>query len=58
MDVLYSFFMGAGVATYTYSKLGRRVGYGNTQNVVTLVAVVFILVTIISYTVFRFILHI
>ena len=42
-DVLTSLFIAAGVAGLAYSKLGRRVGYGNSANVWTLVAVVFAL---------------
>ncbi len=58
MTFLYALFFGAGVAAFTYSKMGRRVGYGNTANVWTVVGVVFLLVTIFFYTVLHFLLNI
>jgi len=54
MDFFASLCFGAGVAGFAYTKLGRRVGYGNTANVWTVVGVVFVLVTIIFYTVLKF----
>jgi hypothetical protein len=51
MNLLYSVFFGAGVAGFAYTRLGRRVGYGNTQNVWTLVGVIFVLSTIVFFTV-------
>lgn len=56
MNLLYSLFFGAGVAGFAYSKMGRRVGYGNTQNVVIVVGVVFVLTTLFFLTVLKFIL--
>jgi hypothetical protein len=44
MKFLYSIFFAAGVAALAYTKLGKRVGYGNTANVWTIVGVVFVLV--------------
>lgn len=58
MDMLYSFFLGAGLAGFTYSHMGRRVGYGNTANVWTVVGVVFVIGTIVFYTVLKFILRV
>ena len=43
-NAFISLFMAAGVAAFVYAKMGRRVGYGNTANVWTLVAIVFVLV--------------
>ena len=51
MYFLYSLFFGAGVAAFVYSKMGRRVGYGNTQNVTTIVLITFVLTTIVFYTI-------
>jgi hypothetical protein len=51
MTLLYSIFFGAGVAAIAYSKLGRRVGYGNSQNVWTIVGVIFLLSTIVFFTI-------
>lgn len=40
-NALLSLFVAAGVAGLAYSKLGRRVGYGNSANVWTIVGVIF-----------------
>lgn len=56
MDLLYSLFFGAGTAAFTYTRMGRRVGYDNTQNVTAIVAVVFVLATIFFYTILKFVL--
>jgi hypothetical protein len=58
MDFLYAVFFGAGVAAFAYSRLGRRVGYGNTANVWMTIGIVFVLVTIFFFTILKFILHI
>lgn len=58
MDLLFSIFFGAGLAGFTYSKMGQRVGYGNTQNVAVVVAVVFVLTTIFFYTILKYALHV
>jgi hypothetical protein len=58
MDPLYSVFFGAGVAGFTYTRMGRRAGYGNTQNVTLIVGVVFVLTTIVFYTILAYVLHI
>ncbi|HEX4773897.1 MAG TPA: hypothetical protein VH234_00035 [Candidatus Saccharimonadales bacterium] len=58
MDFLYSLFLGAGLAGFTYSRMGRRVGYGNTANVWTVVGVVFVIAAIVFYTVLKFILNV
>jgi hypothetical protein len=57
MNFLYALFFGAGVAAFTYSRFGRRVGYGNTQNVVTIIALVFVITTVVFFTVFSTLLH-
>lgn len=54
MKLLYSIFFGAGVAGFAYTKLGRRVGYGNQEYVWLIVGVVFVLVTAFFYTVMAF----
>lgn len=55
MDLLYSIFFGAGVASFAYTRMGRRVGYSNTQNVTVIVGVIFVLATIFFYTVLKFV---
>ncbi len=54
MKLLYSMFFGAGVAAIAYSRLGRRVGYGNEQNVWTIVGVIFVLVSAFFFTIIAF----
>lgn len=51
MNLLYSIFFGAGVAAVAYTTLGRRVGYGNSQNVWIIVGVVFLLATFFFYSI-------
>jgi hypothetical protein len=58
MDFLYSLFFGAGVAAFAYTKMGRRVGYGNSANVWMIVGIVFVLTTVFFYTVLAYALHI
>jgi uncharacterized membrane protein YjjP (DUF1212 family) len=55
MDLLYSLFFGAGIAGFAYSKMGRRVGYGNTQNVAVVVGVVFVLSFLVFFTALKFV---
>ena len=54
MILLYSIFFGAGVAGVAYSQLGKRVGYGNGQNVAMICGVVFVLSTIVFYTILKY----
>jgi len=51
MNFLFSLFFGAGVAAFAYSKLGRRVGYGNTQNIWVITGVTFFLATAVFYSI-------
>lgn len=55
MNFLFSIMFGAGVATYAYTKLGRRVGYENNKEVFSLTAVIFVLVSIFFYTILAFV---
>lgn len=57
MILLYSIFFGAGVAAVAYTRLGRRAGYGNPGNVWTIVGVIFVIATIVFWTVLSFIPH-
>jgi hypothetical protein len=53
MSLLIALFLGAGVAAFTYTKMGRRVGYGNYGSVITVVGVTFVISTVIAFTVFK-----
>lgn len=53
MNFLFSLMFGAGVAAFAYSKLGRRVGYGNQGSVWIIVGVIFVISTIVFLTVFN-----
>lgn len=58
MEFVYSLFFGAGVAAFAYTRLGRRAGYGNTQNVITIVGVIFVLTTLVFFTIMATLVHI
>lgn len=58
MDALYSIFFGAGVAAFSYVRMGQRLGYSNTQNVTLIVGVIFVLTSIFFFTVLKFIFNI
>lgn len=53
MNFLFSVMFGAGVAAIAYSRLGRRVGYGNSANVWIVVGVVFVIATVVFFTLFN-----
>lgn len=57
-NTFISLFMAAGVAAWVYSKMGRRVGYGNNQSVWTIVAVTFVLVFAFFFTLLTFVVNI
>jgi hypothetical protein len=57
-DTLISLLVAASTATFVYTKLGRRIGYGNTQNVWAIVAVSFVIVFIVVITSLHFVFHI
>lgn len=55
MNFLFALFFAAGVAGFAYSKLGRRVGYGNTQNVAVICAVTFVIAFLVFWTLITFV---
>lgn len=54
---MFSVFFGAGIATFAYTKLGRRAGYGNMKEVWTIVGVVFVLASLFFYTLAVYVIH-
>jgi hypothetical protein len=54
MNFMYCVLFGAGVAAFTYSRLGKYIGYGNRQNVAVLTGAAFVLSTLFFYTIVRF----
>lgn len=56
MNWLFSLFFGAGVAAWTFSKMSRRLGQGNTKSIVWLVGVVFVLSTLLFYSILVYLL--
>jgi hypothetical protein len=47
----------AGAAAFVYSKVGRRVGYGNNQSVWGVVTITFVIVFIFFLTVLHLFVH-
>lgn len=51
MTILYAIFFGAGLAAISYGFIGKRVGISNAQQIYMFVGVVFVIATIIFYTI-------
>lgn len=51
MKLFFALLFGAGVASFVYSKMGRRLGYANQKNVWTVVLITFVIASIVFYTV-------
>jgi hypothetical protein len=58
MDFLIALGFGAGVGGFAYSRMGRRVGYGNTGNVALVVGVIFLFSSLFFFTLLKFIFNI
>jgi hypothetical protein len=56
-NVLISLIVGAGVAAFAYSRLGRRTGYGNTGNIYTIVGVTFAAGFLFFYVLLTYVIH-
>jgi beta-lactamase regulating signal transducer with metallopeptidase domain len=56
-SALYALFFGLGVAGLVYSKMGRRVGYGNSQNVWLIVGISFFIAMFFFYSLFTWVIH-
>jgi hypothetical protein len=50
--------LAAGVATFVYTKMGPRLGYGNAKSVWTVVGVCFVLVFLFSFSLLKYVLNI
>jgi len=46
------------VSAWCYSRIGRRVGYGNSQSVWTVLGVIFVITSLFFYTILTYVLHI
>lgn len=56
-NTLISFFIAAGVGGFVYSKMGRRIGYGNSRSVWLTVAVAFCLAFLFMWTLLHYLIH-
>jgi hypothetical protein len=54
---MFSFFFAAGIAGFAYTKMGPRLGYGNTKSVWMFVGLAFILSFIFFYTFITYVVH-
>lgn len=57
-DTLIALFFAAGVGGFTYSKMSRRVGYGNNRPAIIITAVAAIIAFVFLYTFFSLVLNI
>ena len=57
-STLVALMFAAGVAGWMYSKMGRRLGYGNTQNVTVIVLASFVVAFLFFFTLLRYVLNI
>ena len=57
MNFMFSVFFAGGIAAFVYSKMGRRLGYGNGQSVWGIVAISFVLSLIFFYTLITYVIH-
>lgn len=55
MTLLYSLFFGAGVTAFLYTRLGRRAGYGNTKQQAILMGSIFVVSSLVFFTILAFI---
>ena len=52
-----AFVFGLGMGAFVYTKLGRRIGYGNSQGVWKLVIASFIFTTFIVFSFLTWVVH-
>lgn len=56
-NALVAFFLAAGVGSFVYSKMGKRVGYSNTQSLWTIIGVAFVLTYAVVYVTAAYVIH-
>ena len=54
---LISLLTAASLGALAYKKLGPRIGYGNSQQIRAMVAIIFIFSLVVMYTFVRYVLH-
>ena len=52
---LISFILASGAGAFAYSKLGKRVGYGNSAGVWQLVGILFVITFIIVFILLKYV---
>jgi hypothetical protein len=50
MFLLFSIFFGLGAGGFAYTKMGKRIGYGNSSSVWIVSGVAFLIGTVVFYT--------
>jgi hypothetical protein len=56
-NAMIALFLAAGAGGFAYTKLGRRVGYGNGREVWIIVSVAFIFVFAFVYSLLAWVIH-
>ncbi|HET8992115.1 MAG TPA: hypothetical protein VFN31_03730 [Candidatus Saccharimonadales bacterium] len=58
MSFIYALFFGAGATALAYNTLGKRVGYTNGKSMFITLASIFVLTTIVFFTLLAFVIHV
>lgn len=56
-NALYSLYFGLGIAAFVYSRLGRRLGYGNSKNVWLVVGGSLLMAMFFAYSFLAWVIH-
>lgn len=54
---LIAIILAAGIAAFVYSKVGKRLGYGNTRRVWAVVGIVFVAAYLVFLVTFTWVVH-
>lgn len=57
MNNWIAWLLAIGVTTFAYTKLNRRVGYGNTKSIIPSLIAIFVVVWVVVYTLLRFVIN-